>query len=124
MDTAGGVGYRYPFIGVFMSVFMFALAGIPATIGFMGKFYVFKALIVKDMLGLALVGILGSLLSVYYYLRVVVNMYMKENPDDVTVTGNLLTMTLLGICTVFIIAGGLFPAKIADFATIAARFMN
>jgi len=123
-DDIRGVGYRYPFIGVFMSVFMFALAGIPATIGFMGKFYVFKALIVKDMLGLALVGILGSLLSVYYYLRVVVNMYMKENPDDVTVTGNLLTMTLLGICTVFIIAGGLFPAKIADFATIAARFMN
>lgn len=123
-DDIRGIGYRYPLLGICMSVFMFALAGIPATIGFMGKFYVFKSLIVADRIGLALVGILGSLLSVYYYLRVVVNMYMKENPDEHVFSTNMLTMTLLGICTVLIVAGGLFPARIADFAIIAARYVN
>ena len=123
-DDMRGVGYRYPLLGLCMSIFMFALAGIPATIGFMGKFYVFQSLIHVGRINLALVGILGSLLSVYYYLRVVVNMYMKENPEEHPFTMNMLTMTLLGICSVFIIAGGLFPAKIADFATIAARLIN
>ena len=123
-DDIRGVGYRYPLLGVFMCIFMFALAGIPATIGFMGKFYVFKSLIHVGRINLALVGILGSLLSVYYYLRVVVNMYMKENPEEHPFSVNILTMTLLTICSVLIIAGGLFPAKIADFATIAARLIN
>ena len=123
-DDIRGVGYRHPWLGIFMTIFMFSLAGIPATVGFMGKFYIFKALIHADYVGLALVGIGGSLISVYYYLRVVVNMYMKENPDETSFDLNFLSMTVLGICSVLVIAAGLFPAKIADVATIAARFMN
>lgn len=123
-DDIRGVGYQHPWLGIFMSVFMFSLAGIPATVGFMGKFYVFKALIHADYLGLALVGIGGSLVSVYYYLRVVVNMYMKENPEKQSFDLNFLSMTVLGICSVLVIAAGLFPAKIADIADVAARFMN
>ncbi|PJB79368.1 MAG: NADH-quinone oxidoreductase subunit N, partial [Acidobacteria bacterium CG_4_9_14_3_um_filter_49_7] len=123
-DDIRGVGYRHPWLGIFMTIFMFSLAGIPATVGFMGKFYIFKALIHADYIGLALVGIGGSLISVYYYLRVVVNMYMKENPDESSFDLNFLSMTVLGICSVLVIATGLFPAKIADVANIAARFMN
>jgi NADH-quinone oxidoreductase subunit N len=123
-DDIRGVGYRHPWLGIFMTIFMFSLAGIPATVGFMGKFYIFKALIHADYVGLALVGIAGSLISVYYYLRVVVNMYMKENPDESSFDLNFLSMTVLGICSVLVIATGLFPAKIADVANIAARFMN
>ncbi len=123
-DDIRGVGYRHPWLGIFMSIFMFSLAGIPATVGFMGKFYIFKALIHADYVGLAMVGIGGSLVSVYYYLRVVVNMYMKENPEENSFDLNFLSMTVLGICSVLVIAAGLFPAKIADVANVAARFMN
>ncbi len=125
-DDIRGIGYRHPLLGIFMSVFMFSLAGIPATVGFMGKFYVFKALIHANYMSLALVGIGGSLVSVYYYLRVVVNMYMKENPEEEEHAFNLnfLSMTVLAICSVLVLAAGLFPAKIADIAHVAARFMN
>jgi len=123
-DEIRGVGYRHPWLGIFMTVFMFSLAGIPATVGFMGKFYIFKALIHANYVGLALVGIAGSLISVYYYLRVVVNMYMKENPEENSFDLNFLSMTVLGICSVLVIAAGLFPTKIADVANIAARFIN
>lgn len=123
-DDIRGLGYRHPAIGIFMSVFMFALAGIPATIGFMGKFYVFKALVNADRIWLVVIGVAGSLVSVYYYLRVVVNMYMKEHPEEQVIKSGLLTGTVLGICAVLIIAGGLFPARIADFASIAARLIN
>ncbi|NOZ12394.1 MAG: NADH-quinone oxidoreductase subunit N [Acidobacteria bacterium] len=123
-DDIRGIGYRYPLLGIFMSVFMFSLAGIPATVGFMGKFYVFKALIHANYMSLALVGIGGSLVSVYYYLRVVVHMYMKENPEERKFNLNFLSMTVLAICSVLVIAAGLFPAKIADIANVAARFMN
>ncbi len=123
-DDIRGLGYRHPVIGIFMSIYMFALAGIPATIGFMGKFYVFKALVNADRIWLVVIGVAGSLVSVYYYLRVVVNMYMKEQPEEQAFRPSLLTVTVLGVCAVLIIAGGLFPAKIADFASIAARLMN
>lgn len=123
-DDIRGLGYRYPWLGIFMSIFMFALAGIPATVGFMGKFYVFKALIDANYMWLALIGILGSLVSVYYYLRVVVNLYMKENPDEHAYEMNFLTMSLLGICSALVLAAGIFPARIADIASVAARFMS
>lgn len=61
-----------------MSLFLFSLAGIPPTAGFMGKFYIFSAAIKEGYLGLAIIGVINSVISVYYYLRVTVAMYMKE----------------------------------------------
>jgi NADH-quinone oxidoreductase subunit N len=59
-----------------MTVFMFSLAGFPPTAGFMGKFYVFSAAVKSGFVGLVIIGVLNSLVSVYYYLRVVVIMFM------------------------------------------------
>ena len=61
-----------------MMVFMFSLAGIPPTAGFMGKFYVFMALIHKGMIGLAVAAVLMSAIAAYFYIRVIMLMYMKE----------------------------------------------
>ena len=118
-----GLGYKYPLFGVLLSVFMFSLAGIPATIGFMGKFYVFKSLIVKQEYVLALIGILGSLVSVYYYLRVVVMMYMKENPEEMNFKFGFLTIALLILCAVGVIFFGLFPEGINKLAYMAAKVL-
>ncbi len=73
-----GLGFRRPFLGLAMSIFMLSLAGFPPLAGFVGKFYVFRSAVLAGYLGLAIVGVLNSLLSVAYYLRVIVAMYMEE----------------------------------------------
>ena len=75
-----GMASRYPWLAAAMAVFMFSLAGIPPTAGFVGKFYIFGAAINAGYIGLAIIGVLNSVISVYFYLRVTVMMYMR-NPE-------------------------------------------
>lgn len=76
-----GFGYRNPIAAIMMSLFLFSLAGIPPTAGFMGKFYIFTAAIKEGFLGLAIIGVINSVISVYYYLRITIVMYMKGSDD-------------------------------------------
>ncbi|MCW5893487.1 MAG: NADH-quinone oxidoreductase subunit N [bacterium] len=78
LDAMAGVGLRQPILGLSMTVFMLALAGFPPTAGFAGKFYLFSAAIDAGHVTLAIIGVLNSLVSVYYYLGVIVQMYMVE----------------------------------------------
>jgi len=73
-----GLGFKRPFLGLAMSVFMLSLAGFPPLGGFAGKFYVFRSAVNSGYTDLAIIGVLNSLLSVIYYLRVIVMMYMEE----------------------------------------------
>jgi NADH-quinone oxidoreductase subunit N len=75
-----GMASKYPLLAAAMAVFMFSLAGIPPTAGFVGKFYIFSAAVKAGYIGLAIIGVLNSALSVFYYLRVTVMMYMR-NPE-------------------------------------------
>ncbi len=78
IDDYAGLGARRPVLALVMTVFMLSLTGIPPTIGFVGKFYVFRAAVASDLIGLALVGVLTSLISAFYYLRIIVMMYMHS----------------------------------------------
>jgi NADH-quinone oxidoreductase subunit N len=73
-----GLGFKRPFLALAMALFMLSLAGFPPLAGFTGKFYLFRAAVLSGHLGLAIIGVLNSLLSVIYYLRVIVAMYMEE----------------------------------------------
>ena len=77
-----GLGYRRPFLATAMSLFMLSLAGFPPLAGFTGKFYLFRAAIAAGHTDLAIIGVLNSLVSVYYYLRVILMMYMEEGGVD------------------------------------------
>jgi NADH-quinone oxidoreductase subunit N len=78
LDDYAGLGRKYPLLAASMAIFMLSFVGIPPTLGFMGKFYLFRTIIQGGYLGLALIGVFTTLLSAYFYLRVVVIMYMKE----------------------------------------------
>jgi NADH-quinone oxidoreductase subunit N len=79
-----GLGFKRPFLGLAMSIFMLSLAGFPPLAGFVGKFYVFRSAVLAGYVGLAIIGVLNSLLSVVYYLRVIVAMYMEEGGAEST----------------------------------------
>jgi len=77
-----GLGFKRPFLGLAMSLFMLSLAGFPPLAGFTGKFYIFRSAVLAGHLNLAIIGVLNSLLSVIYYLRVIVAMYMEEGGSE------------------------------------------
>ena len=64
-----------------MAIFMFSLAGIPPMAGFVGKFYIFGGAIQEGFVLLSIIGVMASLVSIYYYLKVVVVMYMRPSPE-------------------------------------------
>jgi len=79
-----GLGYKAPLIGILMSLFLFSLTGLPPTAGFIGKFYLFAALIKSQSqwLWLAVIGILNSVVSLYYYVGIIREMYMQGNEAE------------------------------------------
>ena len=83
LDDYAGLGRKYPALAASMTVFMLSFAGVPPTLGFVGKFYLFRTVLEGGYIWLALIGVLTSLVSAYYYLRVVVIMYMRDGEPEV-----------------------------------------
>lgn len=87
-----GLASRQPAVAFAMSVFLLSLAGIPPLAGFFGKFFIFTAAVNAGLLGLVIVGVLNSVISVYYYLRPIVTMYASESrAGDVSLDGSAVT---------------------------------
>lgn len=83
IEDYAGLARKYPALAIAMTIFMLSLIGFPPTLGMVGKFYLFRSALAGGFPGLALIGVVTSLISAYYYLRVVVNMYMKEGSPEV-----------------------------------------
>jgi NADH-quinone oxidoreductase subunit N len=117
LDDYAGVGFRSPFLGAAMAVFMLSLSGIPPLAGFVGKFYIFSAAVKAGYTGLAIIGVLNSVVSVYYYVGVLVRMYMTEGATEVTAPSSrpYLFVTLLLTVTGTVLLG-LFPSTLFEVA--------
>lgn len=85
LDDFRGMGLRYPFLGVAMALFILSMVGIPPTAGFVGKYYLFAAALSSGMPVLAILGVLNSVISLGYYLRVLVALFMMPEGRDVTI---------------------------------------
>ena len=111
LDSYAGLANKRPALSIAMTIFMFALAGFPLTAGFTGKFFVFSSAMNEGFIWLIVIAVLNSLISVYYYLRVVVNMYMKPGETEVEhlPVGSSAGLVLL-ICVYAIIHIGIFPS--------------
>jgi len=79
-DDFKGFGKSHPYMAAMMTIFMFSLAGIPGTIGFMGKFYIFTTAIEAHNYMLAIVGVLATFISIYYYFKLIAVMYFYKDP--------------------------------------------
>jgi NADH-quinone oxidoreductase subunit N len=78
LEDFAGLGRSHPGLALVMAVAMLSFIGVPPTLGFFGKFYLFSTVISGGYIGLAIIGVLTSLVSAYYYLRIIVIMYMRE----------------------------------------------
>ena len=78
LDDLSGLAKKRPWAAAALAVSMFSFAGMPPTVGFMGKFFVFNAALANQLYSLVIIGAIGSAISLFYYLRVVVRMYMTE----------------------------------------------
>jgi NADH-quinone oxidoreductase subunit N len=113
-DDYAGLSARQPALAALMAIFMFSLSGIPPFAGFFGKYYVFLAAVKGGMTWLAIVGVLTSLISVYYYLRLVVVMYFREGDADVDKGVPRSAIIAVGIAAFFVLLLGLYPSLILD----------
>lgn len=116
-----GDGRRAPFAAAVLTLCFFSLAGIPATAGFIGKFFLFKAALEKGFYALALIGIANSLVSIGYYLKVVYILYMRdpveaEGPPPLAPADRFA----LALCAAGILAIGIFPSSLWEIARRAA----
>jgi NADH-quinone oxidoreductase subunit N len=113
-DDYAGLSARQPALAALMSIFMFSLAGIPPFAGFFGKYYVFLAAVKADLTWLAIVGVLTSLVSVYYYLRLVVVMYFREGEADVDKKVPIPAVLAVSLAAALVIVLGIYPSLILD----------
>jgi len=114
IDSYAGLNSKSPLLAALMSLFMFALAGIPPMAGFFGKYYVFLGAIEAGYTWLAIVGVLSSVISVYFYIRVVVYIYFKESIEEFEIENDSLGKTAIIISAVFIILLGIIPGTIIE----------
>lgn len=136
-DDLKGLGYRYPWIGLVLSLFMLSSAGIPPAAGFMGKFMVFRSALTAAtepanaglagntlLIAAVVVGVLTSLAGVYYYLRVIVYLYMHKQEKAVAQNyfpGARLAIVVCALLTLFF---GVAPNKLSEVSTRAVSQME
>lgn len=113
LEDYAGIGFKYPWIGATLSIFLISLAGFPPTAGFLAKFYVFSAAVREGLVPLVIIGVLASLISVFYYLRIIVYMYMRETTREVTISlENPALYLVIFLCFYGVLQLGIFPGNI------------
>ena len=117
LNDYSGLAKKHPALAAAMSVFIFSLIGFPPTLGMVGKFYLFRSVIDGGFIWLAIIGVLTSLISAFYYLRVVVNMYMREG-DPATEQETWLGLTT-GAMAVITVVVSLVPQFLFAWASEA-----
>ncbi|MGR3220487.1 MAG: NADH-quinone oxidoreductase subunit N [Candidatus Anammoxibacter sp.] len=117
LSDYSGFGYKHPVLAIAMTIFMLSMAGMPPLAGFVGKFYVFSAAIESGFITLAVIGVINSVISVYYYLRVTVFMYMKPPMREFSPLSTSPFIILVLIITLWgTIQFGIFPSCIINLA--------
>jgi NADH-quinone oxidoreductase subunit N len=113
LDDLAGIGFRYPWLGACLTVFLLSLAGFPPTAGFLAKFFVFGAAVREGWVGLVVVAAAATLVSAFYYLRIVVVMYMAAPKRETAVDReNPALYLVLFLCLWAVLELGLFPGNL------------
>jgi NADH-quinone oxidoreductase subunit N len=121
-----GLGQRSPVVGVMLSMFLLAFAGIPLTSGFVSKLAVFKAAAQGGAVPLVIIGVIASGIAAYFYVRVIVSMFFTEPTDNTphVVTPGILSKVAIAVCAVVTLVLGIVPQPLLDLADHAAQLLR
>ena len=117
-----GLAKRSPFLAAAMSLFMVSLAGFPPTAGFFGKLFLFYAAIKKGYILITVLAVVASIISVYFYLRVIVMMYFHEDESAPEPTMHIGMRALVTVSSIAVLVIGLFPSSLMEIARGAIPF--
>ncbi|MDO8673338.1 MAG: NADH-quinone oxidoreductase subunit N [Dehalococcoidia bacterium] len=123
IEDYAGLSRRAPFVAMAMLVALFSLAGMPFFVGFISKFYLFTAAANQGMIWLALVAIFNSFISLYYYLQVVKQMYVRSPEDPGRLAVPALINVLLVVLVVLVSAVGIYPEPLLRFISAASQIL-
>jgi NADH-quinone oxidoreductase subunit N len=113
IDAFIGLGRKNPMMAGLLTMSMLSLAGIPPLAGFLGKYYIFSEAIRNGHIFLTVVAVLASIVGVYYYFKVILAMYTKENPEPEIKAPILYTIVMM-VCVFLSLLLGVFPGLIGD----------
>jgi NADH-quinone oxidoreductase subunit N len=116
LDDIAGLAHRHPGYAFLMLIFLLSLAGIPPTAGFLGKFYIFLALIQTQHYALAVVATLYVAVAIYYYFKVVRSMFIREEAETAPLASSFGLRVALGVTAVLTLAIGIYPKPFLDLA--------
>jgi NADH-quinone oxidoreductase subunit N len=121
LDDFAGLAKAKPLLALAMVVFMFSLAGVPPLAGFFGKYFIFLAAVKAHMVPLAVIGVLTSVVSAYYYLRIIKLMYFDEPPASFDVVPEPALHAVVALTALAMLLFVLCPAPLVDSALSAAQ---
>ncbi len=120
INDYAGLSRRHPRAALGMLIFMLALAGIPPTAGFMGKLYLFAAAVEAGYVILTLIAVVMSAVSLYYYFRIVVQMYLRDGSEEGAEPAELLsdrwTEAVIAVCVIVTLVVGIYPTMLVGWA--------
>jgi NADH-quinone oxidoreductase subunit N len=116
IENYSGLAYKHPIIALTMTIFLLSLGGLPPLAGFVAKFYIFSAALKEGYLILVIIAVLNSAISLYYYLKVIVFMYMKEPVKPFNITLSPMTLLVIAISVFGTIQLGIYPDPIIFLA--------
>jgi NADH-quinone oxidoreductase subunit N len=119
MDDLKGLASRSPWMAACLSIFLLSLAGIPPTVGFFGKFFLFSAVIKQGLFWMAIWAVLNSVISVYYYLRPLVMMYMEDGSAEAPFAKAKSTVFAVSMMAAMVLGAGLATDPIYRFVRAA-----
>jgi NADH-quinone oxidoreductase subunit N len=125
IDDYSGMGYRNPLIGVALTILLISLTGLPPTAGFIGKLYVFSAVVNAGWLWLAAIGVLNSVVSLYYYAKVIRNMYLRDVESKKSkLTVSPVVMGLILALAALTLVFGLYFSPMINWANSSVQILS
>ncbi len=119
ISDLSGLGKTNPLLALTMVLFMFSLTGVPPLAGFFGKYFVFLAAVKAHMVPIAIIGMLTSVVSAYYYLRVIKVMYFDETQQPIDDLPDYGVKIVIGIAAVYVLVFTIYPTPVIDAAAVA-----
>ncbi|MFZ1518017.1 MAG: proton-conducting transporter membrane subunit, partial [Ignavibacteriaceae bacterium] len=124
IDDYKGIGYSLPLLGTALGIFLVSLTGLPPTAGFIGKLYLFIALVDANMITVAIIALLNTVVSLYYYIRVLRAMFLVRTDNQTEIKLSVLNYVVLLLLAAPVLILGIYFSPLVNFAKASVQILG